>query len=109
MLFSKIVSEYDQELPQSQTADNPMATREEPLNHQVLKTQSWLCHLLIHVLFKRMVKHRFSKYGWLIYNRCFHDEYRKQGKFKHLDVVWFDHKNCVLANKNLNVNYMYFV
>ena len=28
---------------------------------QVLKTQ-WLCHLLIHVLFKRMVKHRSSKY-----------------------------------------------
>ena len=24
-LFSKIVSEYDQEIPQSQTADNPMA------------------------------------------------------------------------------------
>ena len=23
--FSKIVSEYDQEIPQSQTADNPMA------------------------------------------------------------------------------------
>ena len=54
MLFSK-KNEYDQELPQSQTADHPMATREEPLNHQVLKTQSWLRHLLIHVLFKRMV------------------------------------------------------
>ena len=36
---------------------------------QVLKTQ-WLCHLLIHVLFKRMVKHKSSKYGWRIYNRC---------------------------------------
>ena len=29
--------------------------------------------------------------------------------FKHLDVVCFDHKSCVLANKKLNVNYMYFV
>ena len=28
-----IVSEYDQEIPQSQTADNPVASREEPLNH----------------------------------------------------------------------------
>ena len=28
--FLKIVSEYDQEIPQSQTADNP---RQEPLNH----------------------------------------------------------------------------
>ena len=27
ILVSKIVSEYDQEIPQSQTADNPMATR----------------------------------------------------------------------------------
>ena len=27
---TKIVSEYDQEIPQSQTADNPVA---EPLNH----------------------------------------------------------------------------
>ena len=33
----------------------------------------------------------------------------KQGKFKQLDVVIFDHKSCVLANKNLNENYMYFV
>ena len=31
---SKIVSEYDQEIPQSQTADNPMAPKEEPLNHR---------------------------------------------------------------------------
>ena len=29
---AKIVSEYDQEIPQSQTADNSMA-HEEPLNH----------------------------------------------------------------------------
>ena len=29
----KIVSGYDQEIPQSQTADNPMACEEEPLNH----------------------------------------------------------------------------
>ena len=28
---TKIVSEYDQEIPQSQTADNPVG--EEPLNH----------------------------------------------------------------------------
>ena len=26
-------SEYDQEIPQSQTADNPSAREEEPLNH----------------------------------------------------------------------------
>ena len=26
-LFSKIVSEYDQEIPQSQTEDNPMSPR----------------------------------------------------------------------------------
>ena len=26
-MVSKIVSEYDQEIPQSQTADNPMAPR----------------------------------------------------------------------------------
>ena len=56
---------------------------------QVLKTQL-LCPLLIHVLFKRMVKHKSSKYGWHIYNRCFHDECRKQGKYKLLDVVCFD-------------------
>ena len=29
----KIVSEYDQEIPQSQTADNPLHREEEPLNH----------------------------------------------------------------------------
>ena len=29
----KIVNEYDQEIPQSQTADNPVAPRDEPLNH----------------------------------------------------------------------------
>ena len=29
----EIVSEYDLEKPQSQTADNPVAPREEPLNH----------------------------------------------------------------------------
>ena len=27
MFYNKIVSEYDQEIPQSQTADNPMAPR----------------------------------------------------------------------------------
>ena len=31
--FSKIVSEYDQEIPQSQTVDNPLHREEEPLNH----------------------------------------------------------------------------
>ena len=65
--------------------------------------------MLIHVLFKRMVNHSSSKYGWHIYNRCFHDECRKQGKFKQLGMVCFDLKSCVLADKNLNVNYMYFV
>ena len=30
---SKIVSKYDQEIPQSQTADNPWHSEEEPLNH----------------------------------------------------------------------------
>ena len=30
---TKIVSEYDQEIPQSQIADNPVAPQEEPLNH----------------------------------------------------------------------------
>ena len=29
----KLVSEYDQEIPQSQTADNPWHREEEPLNH----------------------------------------------------------------------------
>ena len=33
MYITKIVSEYDQEIPQSQTADNPVAPQEEPLNH----------------------------------------------------------------------------
>ena len=32
-LHSKIVSEYDQEIPQSQTADTPRHREEEPLNH----------------------------------------------------------------------------
>ena len=32
--LSKIVSEYGQETPQSQTTDNPLALEEEPLNHQ---------------------------------------------------------------------------
>ena len=27
VVFSKVVSEYDQEIPQSQTADNPVAPR----------------------------------------------------------------------------------
>ena len=31
--FSKIVSEYVQEIPQSQTTDNTMTREEEPLNH----------------------------------------------------------------------------
>ena len=30
---SKIVSEYDQEIAQSQTADNPVDHKEEPLKH----------------------------------------------------------------------------
>ena len=30
--LSKIVFEYDQEIPQSQTADNPWHREEEPLN-----------------------------------------------------------------------------
>ena len=30
---TKTVSEYDQEIPQSQTADNPVAREEGPLNH----------------------------------------------------------------------------
>ena len=30
---TKIVNEYDQEIPQSQTADNPGHREEEPLNH----------------------------------------------------------------------------
>ena len=29
----KIVSEYDQEIPKSQTADNPVPREEETLNH----------------------------------------------------------------------------
>ena len=33
ILTAKIVSEYDQEIPQSQTADNPWHREEEPLNH----------------------------------------------------------------------------
>ena len=46
-----------------------------------------------------MIKHRSSRYGWYIHNRCFHVECRKQGKFKQLDVVCFDNESCVLANK----------
>ena len=30
---SKIESEYDQDIPQLQTADNPVDRKEEPLNH----------------------------------------------------------------------------
>ena len=33
LYLSKIVSEYDQEIPQSQTADIPWHREEEPLNH----------------------------------------------------------------------------
>ena len=33
MLGPKVVSEYDQEIPQSQTADKPMAHEEEPHNN----------------------------------------------------------------------------
>ena len=32
-IHAKIVNEYDPEIPQSQTADNPVALEEEPLNH----------------------------------------------------------------------------
>ena len=31
--LSKIISEYDQEIPHSQAADNPWHRKEEPLNH----------------------------------------------------------------------------
>ena len=31
--YLEIVSEYDQEMPQLQTADNPVAPRGKPLNH----------------------------------------------------------------------------
>ena len=31
--YAKIVNEYDQEIPQSQTADTPWYREEEPLNH----------------------------------------------------------------------------
>ena len=31
--YLQIISEYDQEMPQSQTADKPMALEEEPHNH----------------------------------------------------------------------------
>ena len=33
MVEFRIVSEYDQEIPQSQTADNPVHPKEEPFNH----------------------------------------------------------------------------
>ena len=33
MIFTKIVSEYDQEIPQSQTADKPMAPRGSATQH----------------------------------------------------------------------------
>ena len=46
-----------------------------------------------------MVKHISSKYGWHIYNRCFHDECRKQEKIKQLDVVCFDHKSWFYPTK----------
>ena len=36
---ARIVSEYDQEITQSQTADNLEALEEEPLNHQ--ETPGW--------------------------------------------------------------------
>ena len=48
LLSSKIVSEYDQEIPQSQTADNPWHREEEQLNHhktsgrQIKQTLSWV-------------------------------------------------------------------
>ena len=32
-MIAKIVSEYDQEIPQSTTANNPVAPEEMPLNH----------------------------------------------------------------------------
>ena len=34
MYTAKVVSEYDQEIPQSPSVDDPVAPREEPLNHQ---------------------------------------------------------------------------
>ena len=33
IVIAKIVSEYDQEIPQSQTADNSWHREEKPLNH----------------------------------------------------------------------------
>ena len=33
LIVPKILSEYDQEIPQSQTADNPWHRKEETLNH----------------------------------------------------------------------------
>ena len=74
----------------------------------IFSTDKVQCYFQMVVSFaKRMVKHRSSKYGWQIYNTCFHDECRKQGKFKQLDVVCYDHKSCVLASKyTINVPMM---
>ena len=35
-----MVSEYDQEIPQSQTADKPMAPRGQKRNHRIRKDSS---------------------------------------------------------------------
>ena len=41
----KKVSEYDQEIPQSQTADNPVAPRGNPINFAVVVCVYWYTDL----------------------------------------------------------------
>ena len=48
-LHTKIVSEYDQEIPQSQTADNPMAPRGRAAKTEVLtfNCQIWCLNAIM--------------------------------------------------------------
>ena len=39
-LYPKLVSEYDQEIPQSQTADNPMAPRGRAVQQNIMQLQT---------------------------------------------------------------------
>ena len=72
---AKIVSEYDQEIPQSQTADNPWHREEEPLNHhetpgrQIKQSNQQVASLLSsHICYEKIVyvsiKDHMSSLNW---------------------------------------------
>ena len=66
--MTKIVSDYDQEIPQSQTADTPWHREEEPLNHH--ETPGRQIFALDSAVVE--VHEMFSSHGGHLTNAMFH-------------------------------------